>query len=122
MRHAITNLKPIRRFTASNAGTVSREEFDELAAKVDSLVAEVDEVFSSDNLRNLLAEAVQPLLDDIDAISGEKVTNARTPAKRGAYLLPDDAECDDVSVAGLRNSVREPAGTAGRGYKLPEGD
>lgn len=104
MISAIHNVSPkLRRFIAAAGGTsradaeVSRAEFNEVASKVDALLAEIDELFSSDKL----AAAVQNAMGREAPKEESKVVNR--------YKLPEEE--DDTPAPIIRDR-----------FKLPEGD
>ena len=116
----ITN---IRRFTAGKAGAsiVSREDFDALDAKVDRLIAEIDELLSADTMFAAISEAVQPLLDKLHAGDGKKVTNAARSDWR--HLAPrGDDESSPTGGAWPGNRRSSTAIRVDRVALAPRGD
>ena len=115
MKTAIHNVSPkLRGFIAAASGqragaAVSREEFDALEEKVDTLFAEIEELFSRDNLSAASSEALAPVLEKDADKDGSKVANrGRQPRVTGRFKLPTD---DD-----------KPARAAKGGFKLPEAE
>ncbi|AKM09314.1 hypothetical protein [Croceicoccus naphthovorans] len=99
MKTALTNINPIRRFTASQAGNpVTRDEFDELSEKVDGILSEMDAVFSPDNLKAAIGEAIKPLMEELDAKAAPvPATNRRNVP--GAFQLPKSEQPTSSKVA-----------------------
>ena len=121
MSFPIHNINPIRRFTASKAAaeTVSREEFDALEQKVDSLLEEVDTILSPENLTATIETALRPLMEKIEASAKDvKVANrSRFGARHDrGYLLPSD----DEPMNPVRGNTS--VGRRADAYRLPEGD
>lgn len=106
MKTALTNINPIRRFTASQAGNpVTRDEFDALAEKVDGILSEMDSVLSADNLAAAIGEAIKPLMDELGA-KGAPVPASNRRNAPGSFQLP---------------KADEPAAPKG-GFTLPKAE
>jgi Mor family transcriptional regulator len=116
----ITN---IRRFTTAKAGaeTVSREDFDALEAKVDSLLAEVDDVFSPENLTAIITDAVQPLLDKLNKRDRQSVANKA--ATNRSHLAPKgDGHSATTPKSWLTSRHAGSTAKAARAALVPKGE
>ena len=109
MKTAIQNVLPRRRSNAApEDNPVTREEFGELAAKVDTLADDLDTLIDPEKLAEMVADALGTLEGEPAPREKEKPLANRRRGDRGFVLPSGDGE----KAAKIGNGK----------FRLPEGD